>query len=56
MSLLALLRNESGYDWLTYLRDNLGESFNINVLGVHWVTRAFLPLLQKGTVKKVANM
>ena len=30
------------------IRDNLTESFNINVLGVHWVTRAFLPLLQKG--------
>lgn len=38
------------------LRDNLVESLTINVLGVHWVTRAFLPLLQKGTRKKVANM
>lgn len=37
-------------------RENLDESFTVNVLGVHWVTRAFLPLLQKGTVKKVANM
>ncbi|OTA87483.1 hypothetical protein M434DRAFT_81240 [Hypoxylon sp. CO27-5] len=36
--------------------DNLEESFTINVLGVHWVTRSFLPLLQKGTLKKVANM
>ncbi|KAI1091916.1 NAD(P)-binding protein [Rostrohypoxylon terebratum] len=36
--------------------DNLAESFNINVLGVHWVTRAFLPLLQKGSLKKVANI
>ncbi|KAI1846351.1 hypothetical protein JX266_007556 [Neoarthrinium moseri] len=36
--------------------DNLTESFNINVLGVHWVTRAFLPLLQKGNLKKVANI
>ncbi|KAI2619923.1 NAD(P)-binding protein [Hypoxylon sp. NC1633] len=36
--------------------DNLSESFTINVLGVHWVTRAFLPLLQKGTLKKVANI
>ncbi|KAL9016422.1 MAG: hypothetical protein Q9185_006227 [Variospora sp. 1 TL-2023] len=32
------------------------KSFTINVLGVHWVTRAFLPLLQKGTQKKVANI
>ena len=37
-------------------RENLAESFTINVLGVHWVTRAFLPLLQKGTQKKVVNM
>ncbi|ROV97503.1 hypothetical protein VPNG_08734 [Cytospora leucostoma] len=36
--------------------DNLQESFAVNVLGVHWVTRAFLPLLQKGTLKKVANI
>ncbi|KAI1097260.1 NAD(P)-binding protein [Jackrogersella minutella] len=36
--------------------DNLVESFNINVLGVHWVTRAFLPLLQKGNLKKVVNI
>jgi NAD(P)-dependent dehydrogenase (short-subunit alcohol dehydrogenase family) len=38
------------------LRDNLTESFTANVLSVHWVTRAFIPLLQKGTLKKVANM
>ncbi|KAK9234998.1 hypothetical protein V1525DRAFT_349121 [Lipomyces kononenkoae] len=36
--------------------DNLTESFTSNVLGVHWVTRAFIPLLQKGTLKKVANI
>ncbi|KAG6999652.1 phomenoic acid biosynthesis cluster MFS-type transporter [Physcia stellaris] len=36
--------------------DNLAESFTINVLGVHWVTRAFLPLLYKGTQKKVVNI
>ncbi|KFY89079.1 hypothetical protein V500_05955 [Pseudogymnoascus sp. VKM F-4518 (FW-2643)] len=38
------------------LRDNLEESFAINVLGVHWVTQAFLPLLEKGNLKKVANI
>ncbi len=38
------------------LRDDLTESFTINVLGVHWTTRAFLPLLKKGTQKKVVNM
>ncbi|KAL2152157.1 hypothetical protein VTH82DRAFT_5341 [Thermothelomyces myriococcoides] len=36
--------------------DNLEESFLINVMGVHWVTREFLPLLQKGCLKKVANI
>ncbi|KAL8645078.1 MAG: hypothetical protein Q9226_007464 [Calogaya cf. arnoldii] len=36
--------------------DNLAESFTINVLGVHWTTQAFLPLLKKGTQKKVVNM
>ncbi|KAL8746434.1 MAG: hypothetical protein Q9190_001531 [Brigantiaea leucoxantha] len=36
--------------------DNLAESFTINVLGVHWVTRAFLSLLKKGTQKKVVNI
>jgi NAD(P)-dependent dehydrogenase (short-subunit alcohol dehydrogenase family) len=38
------------------IRDNLQESFAINVIGVHWVTREFLPLLRKGNLKKVANM
>lgn len=37
-------------------RENLEESLNVNVLGVHWTTRVFLPLLQKGNLKKVANM
>ncbi|KAK1595299.1 uncharacterized protein LY79DRAFT_547317 [Colletotrichum navitas] len=36
--------------------ENLQESFDINVLGVHRVTRAFLPLLQQGKLKKVANI
>jgi hypothetical protein len=37
-------------------RDNLLESLQVNVFGVHWVTRTFLPLLEKGQLKKVANM
>jgi NAD(P)-dependent dehydrogenase (short-subunit alcohol dehydrogenase family) len=37
-------------------RDNLEESLAINVFGVHRVTQAFLPLLQRGSLKKVANM
>jgi NAD(P)-dependent dehydrogenase (short-subunit alcohol dehydrogenase family) len=36
--------------------DTLLESLQVNVLGVHYVTRTFLPLLEKGTLKKVANM
>lgn len=37
-------------------RDKLEESFTINVMAVHWVTSVFLPLLQKGTLKKVINV
>ncbi|KAL8629843.1 hypothetical protein Q9189_004452 [Teloschistes chrysophthalmus] len=36
--------------------DKLSESFTINVLSVHWVTRTFLPLLKKGNQKKVVNI
>ncbi|OKP10351.1 hypothetical protein PENSUB_4198 [Penicillium subrubescens] len=36
--------------------DNLEESLAINVFGVHRVTQAFLPLLQRGSLKKVANI
>ncbi|RAK77506.1 NAD(P)-binding protein [Aspergillus fijiensis CBS 313.89] len=38
------------------LMDNLAESFTIKALGVHYVMRAFLPLLQRGSLKKVANI
>ncbi|KAK4227345.1 hypothetical protein QBC38DRAFT_193968 [Podospora fimiseda] len=36
--------------------DTLQDDFTINVMGVHWVTQAFLPLLQKGKMKKVVNI
>ncbi|KAF2852125.1 NAD(P)-binding protein [Plenodomus tracheiphilus IPT5] len=36
--------------------DNLEESFKTNVMGIHWTTQGFLPLLQIGTLKKVANI
>ena len=36
--------------------DNLREAFDINVEAVHNITAAFLPLLRKGTEKKVVNM
>ena len=36
--------------------DNLAETFMINVEAVHNTTAAFMPLLRKGTLKKVVNM
>ncbi|TVY55002.1 C-factor [Lachnellula cervina] len=36
--------------------DDLEDTFITNVLGVHRVTQAFFPLLQKGKLKKVANI
>lgn len=54
---MSIQYNEKEMKKLTIVfRDNLEESFAVNVMGVHWVTRAFLPLLQKGIQKKVANM
>ncbi|KAL4981292.1 hypothetical protein BDW68DRAFT_193044 [Aspergillus falconensis] len=38
-----------------YTVDDLNHVFNTNVTGVHHVTRSFLPLLKKGTLKKVIN-
>lgn len=37
-------------------RDDLDSTFHINVTGVHLVTQSLLPLLKKGTLKKVVNM
>ncbi|PMD19907.1 putative short chain oxidoreductase [Hyaloscypha hepaticicola] len=37
-------------------RNDLEDHFNTNVLSVHHVTPAFIPLLQKGGLKKVANI
>ncbi|KAK4939684.1 hypothetical protein LTR10_020074 [Elasticomyces elasticus] len=36
--------------------DNLRYAFEVNVEAVHDVTSAFLPLLKKGTAKKVVNI
>lgn len=41
---------------LTRHRDDLAWHMSVNVTGVHNVTRAYLPLLQSGQVKKVINM
>lgn len=37
-------------------RNDLDKHFDTNVLSVHHVTRAFVPLLQKGGLKKVVNV
>ncbi|KAK4107249.1 NAD(P)-binding protein [Canariomyces notabilis] len=36
--------------------DDLNDTFNTNVTGVHRATRHFLPLLRKGQQKKVVNI
>ncbi|KAK7931810.1 NAD(P)-binding protein [Apiospora marii] len=36
--------------------DNLAEIFNINVMSVQNMTTVFLPLLERGQLKKVANI
>ena len=41
---------------LTRHRDDLTWHMSVNVMGVHNVTRAYLPLLQSGQLKKVINM
>ncbi|RAQ71893.1 hypothetical protein COH21_012706 [Aspergillus flavus] len=38
------------------LRDDLEDAFRTNVLGVHNLTRAVLPLMRKGTEKKILNI
>lgn len=36
--------------------DNLEEHFTVNVLSAHYVSSAFIPLLEKGVQKKIVNM
>jgi NAD(P)-dependent dehydrogenase (short-subunit alcohol dehydrogenase family) len=38
------------------IRDDLEEQFSVNVAGTHNVTRAFIPLLKKGTLRKIIFM
>ncbi|CAN9300052.1 unnamed protein product [Alternaria alternata] len=45
-------RTEDGIENMT----DLTEVLNINVFGVHNVTRAFLPILKKGQLKKIVNI
>ena len=42
--------------WLSFSRENLEETFQLNVLAVHNVTKAFLPLLRAGKEKRIVNM
>lgn len=36
--------------------DDLSDHFTANVLSAHWATRNFIPLLEKGTQKKIVNI
>ncbi|KAG4434996.1 hypothetical protein IFR05_009521 [Cadophora sp. M221] len=36
--------------------DDLSNHFTANVLSAHWTTRTFMPLLEKGTLKKIVNI
>ncbi|KAJ5467893.1 hypothetical protein N7475_005645 [Penicillium sp. IBT 31633x] len=54
-----LVNNAGVADWSpTGLEEmnNLNETFNVNVMGPHLVSRAFLPLLRKGEKKTVINI
>jgi len=42
--------------YLTIWRIDLQEHLATNVVGVQLVTAAFMPLLEQGTLKKIANM
>ncbi|KAJ5767807.1 hypothetical protein N7533_000390 [Penicillium manginii] len=54
-----LINNAGAVDWNpagVEGMENLNEMFNLNVTGVHEVTRAFLPLLRRGEKKSVINI
>ncbi|KAG4422594.1 hypothetical protein IFR04_004215 [Cadophora malorum] len=36
--------------------DDLADHFTVNVLSAHWTIRNFIPLLEKGTQKKIINI
>ncbi|TVY14406.1 C-factor [Lachnellula arida] len=55
----VLINNAGKMQWTpngVATMDDLEDTFITNVLGVHRVTQAFFPLLQKGNLKKVANI
>ncbi|KAJ8064647.1 hypothetical protein OCU04_006970 [Sclerotinia nivalis] len=54
-----LINNAGVMNWMTdeiHTMDDLDSTFNSNVTSAHIVTSTFLPLLKKGTEKKVINM
>jgi NAD(P)-dependent dehydrogenase (short-subunit alcohol dehydrogenase family) len=53
--LLTFLSSDSEAD-LQAQEDDFLESFKVNTLGLVNVVHAFLPLVRKGTVKKIANL
>ncbi|CAJ0545129.1 Ff.00g086020.m01.CDS01 [Fusarium sp. VM40] len=57
---LDVLINNAGImnhtkDGIEHMSD-LAETYNINVIGVHNVTSTFLPLLRRGSQKKIINI
>ena len=49
-----LKKGESHIELVT--EENLIDTFNVNVIGVWRVTQTFLPLVRKGSVKKILNV
>jgi len=55
----VLINNAGVINWMTegiHTMDDLDSTFTANVTSVHIVTSTFLPLLRKGTQKKVVNI
>ncbi|RAK95970.1 SDR family oxidoreductase [Aspergillus ibericus CBS 121593] len=55
---LDVLINNAGvveWGWLKDMSD-LNDTFNVNVTGPHIMVQAFLPLLRKGSMKKIVNI
>jgi NADP-dependent 3-hydroxy acid dehydrogenase YdfG len=56
----VLINNAGAMHWVPEggiaKMDNLREAFEINVQAVQNTTAAFIPLLRKGSLKKVVNM
>lgn len=42
--------------WLRLKRDDIESVIRTNVTSVHWVSRAFIPLLERGNLRKIINV